>query len=111
MKSKDEIDQFIDDHLKDQETLPKPAFTADVLKQISEDRLIQEPEGSVRFPWWFLVPLAAAIAIALWLLPNDTSDSREIVETGVNAGPTEQYAGKPPEVSLTEMEEILTMSI
>lgn len=109
MKPKPEIDQFIDDHLKDHGSVPTPGFTADVLKQISEDRLTQEPVANVWFPWWFLVPLAATIAIALWLLPNDPSDSKKVVAKGVNTGSTEQYTGESQEVSLTELEEILTM--
>ena len=102
MKPKSQIDQLIDDHLKDLDTMPKPGFTAEVLKQASEDRLVQEPVENLWFQRWFLVPLAAALVIGLWLLPNNPSDSNGIVANDVNAG-------EPQDVSLTEMEEILTM--
>ncbi|MFP6899706.1 MAG: hypothetical protein VCA36_02105 [Opitutales bacterium] len=109
MKSKAEIEQFIDDHLKDKDTLPEPGFTSDVLNRISEDRLEQEPVESIRFPWWFLVPLAAAIAIALLVFPHDPSGSKEIAANGVTTAPSEQSVAKPLEISFTEMEEILTL--
>ena len=102
MKPKSQIDQLIDDHLKDLDTMPKPGFTAEVLKQASEDRLIQEPVETLWFQRWLLVPLAAALVIGLWLLPNNSSDSNGIVANDVNAG-------EPQDVSLTDMEEILTM--
>ena len=109
MNSRDKLDRRIDALLLDEETKPGPGFTARVLERVSEDRTESDASSSHQRPWWFLLPVAAAIAIALLLLPEELGDSSEIAG-GVNDSATSQSEKEnlaPAKVE--EIEEILVM--
>ena len=108
MNSNDELEQRIDAHLQDKDTQPGPDFTARVLERISEDRIENGPKTNCRRPWWFILPMAAAIALALLPLLDEPEDSKTAAQVD-NSGAHQQKSSQPTPAPLAEMEELFVM--
>ena len=104
MNSRDELDRRIDAQLQDKETEPGLDFTARVLERISEDRIESGPKTNCLRPWWFILPMAAAIALALLPLLDEPEDSK-----ADNSGAHQQKSSHPTPAPLAEMEELFVM--
>lgn len=108
MNSRDELDRRIDAQLQDKETEPGLDFTARVLERISEDRIESGPKTNCLRPWWFILPMAAAIALALLPLLKEPEDPKTAAQVD-NSGAHQQKSSQPPQAPLAEMEELFVM--
>ncbi len=106
MNSRDKLDRRIDALLLDEETKPGLGFTARVLERVSEDRSQGDAPASHRQSWWFLLPIAAAIALALFLQSEEPDASRKITGGVGDSSPSQSAKEKNVPV---EIEEILVM--
>ena len=110
MNSPDELDRRINLQLEDRDTDPAPDFTARVLERIAEEKLVAESKRKGFRLSWVILPLAAAIALALLPFSPQTEES-ESPETGNNLLVEIDNPGPQPEPlsALQEMEELLVM--
>ncbi|MFP6855533.1 MAG: hypothetical protein VB980_07095 [Opitutales bacterium] len=108
MKSDDDLDRQIDALLQDAGTQPEPDFTARVLERLVEDQVEDKQETRPLLPFWFILPVAAAIALALLPAPN-VSDELQTEEKDNALAWDEPPTTIDPFPLSAEIEELLAM--
>jgi len=108
MKPQAELDRKIDLYLKDGASESSPDFTARTLDRIALEQA-SESHSVERRSWWFLWPIAAAVAIT-FLLPRgemvDPIDHNAKVVDSTDAASKSGRTAQPP---VAEMEEMFVM--
>ena len=108
MKPKDDLDRSIDLYLNDSASKPSPDFTARTLDRIASEQA-GESQSVERRPWWFLLPIAAAIAIAFLLSRGEIVDPIDDNAKVIDSSAAENKSGPVAQPSVAEMEEMLVM--
>ena len=108
MKPRDDLDRSIDLYLNDSASKPSPDFTAKTLDRIASEQA-GESQSAERRPWWFLLPIAAAIAIAFLLSRGEIVDPIDDNAKVVDSSAAENESGSVPQPAVAEMEEMLVM--
>ena len=108
MKPKDDLDRSIDLYLNDSASKPSPDFTARTLDRIASEQAA-ESQSVERRPWWFLLPIAATVAIAFLLSRSEMVDPIDDNDKVVDSSAAENKSGPAGQPSVAEVEEMLVM--